>query len=141
MRHTSSITHSCGKGHHRKPVRGSGPQCQHERKKHSKSPDIQQRAEGETPKPPPIGYHKDPLHLPGTVTNKGSKRCEATPPCQALDKSPDCPGRPACQRDSQDKRERHPMRTCASMDHVTEMDQVHANIEATSFTKDTYGCD
>jgi hypothetical protein len=47
-----------GKGHHRKPVRGSGPQCQHGPKKHSISLCIQPRAEGETPEPPLLGHNK-----------------------------------------------------------------------------------
>ena len=46
-----------------------------------RSSGIQQRAEGETPKPPPLGYRKDPLRLPGTVASKGSPWCEATSPC------------------------------------------------------------
>jgi hypothetical protein len=39
-------------------VRGSVPQCQNGSINHSISLCIQPRAEGETPKPPPLGYSK-----------------------------------------------------------------------------------
>lgn len=85
---TSSQPVSGVAGHHRKTCEGEHSPASTTTVAHSKLLACPGRAEGETPKPPPLEHDKDPLHLPGTVASQASSWCETTLPGRALGKSP-----------------------------------------------------
>ena len=63
---------------------------------HTNSLCIQQRAEGETPKPPLLGYIKARCTFQAPLLTRDRCGVRPLPPLRPL-QSPDCQGQPACQ--------------------------------------------